>query len=116
MTGSDPLLPAPFADLERFAHPWAALATTDARYEARSMAPIEDLRAFYAAVAPRIEEIFDHLDHIPYAEPLPAPAERLYRIALAMTEVASAIEIFDQPDVPYRGRHHHIRAAWTQEA
>jgi hypothetical protein len=116
MIDADSQLPPAFADLERFVPLWSEESSTDARYAARGRASIEELRIFYTAITPRLDAIFDHLDRIPCDEELPAAEERLYRLTLAAAEAASAVELFNQPDVPFRTPEHFIRAKWSDEA
>lgn len=113
---TESLLPPAFADLERFAVRWAMATTTDERYAIRGLASFEELRALYAALTPRIEAVFEHLDKIPYDEDLPPAEQRLYQLALAGAEASAAVEIFNQPDVPFRTQGHVVRARWTEEA
>jgi hypothetical protein len=72
-----------------------------------------ELRAFYDAVAPRLGEIFDHLDRFP-ADALPPPEALLYRTTLGLTEAAMAIEVFGQPCTPYAPFPHHMAIEWGE--
>lgn len=110
------LLPRDFYDLEPFAGRWPAGATTDERYAQRAGASMEELRALYAAILPRMDAIFEHLDQTPFDEELSSEDQRLYRLALLGAEAASAVEVFNQPDVPFRTDTHVIKAKWTREA
>ena len=89
-------LPAPFRDLEPFSA-WALAAEGD-RQSRRLGSTIEELRAFYDAITPRIEAIVGYLNQFALDE-MPTPARNLLRMALSWTEVASAVEIYKQPTV-----------------
>lgn len=111
MSSVDVSLPEGFQDLERFAAIWGSLETQEDRYLQRQHSSMEDLKEFYDAAAPRLEEIFSHLDRFPM-EDLPAPQKLLYRTALGLTEAAIAIEVFNQPRVPYAPYPHHVAIRW----
>jgi hypothetical protein len=68
---------------------------------------MERLDAYYQAVAPRLQAIFDHLDSVPH--PLPMPDATLFRVVMAMTEVAQAVEVFGEPGVPRAPLNHNVR-------
>ena len=91
-------LPAAFHDLE----PWLewSLATEGERSAKRQSSSMEDLRAFYAAMLARMEEVLAHLEQFP-PDKLPPEAERLLLMALSLAEVAPAVELFGQPSVVY---------------
>jgi hypothetical protein len=93
-------LPAGFEDLSPFVGEWSALATPEARYRQRTALPMERLTAYYQAVQPRLGAIFGHLDRFPFGPPLPAPEAALFNLAMAMVEVAQAVEVFGVPGVP----------------
>lgn len=97
---AEPELPKQFDDLAPFIAEWGALATQDERYRQRQKLPMERLDAYYRAVCPRLEAVFDHLDGFPYGTPLPAAEALLFRVVMAMTEVTQAVETFGQPTVP----------------
>lgn len=106
-------LPVNFENLAPFASSWGALKSQEERYLQRQHSTMDELRAYYDAVAPRLDEIFDHLDKFPMDE-LPAPEALLYRIALGLTEAAMAIEVFNQPCVPYAPFPHKMAIEWTE--
>lgn len=91
-------LPASFADLEHWAQRFGG-ATFNARYASRLRADQPTLEAFYAALAPRMEAIAAHLDGHP-VDALPPPERRLLELALAFMDVAPAVELYRQPQVP----------------
>ena len=95
-----PQLPAQFADLDVFVEEWGNLETPNERYLQRQTLPMDRLTAYYEAVTPRLASIFEHLDRFPFHAPLPVEEALLFRVVMAMSEVAQAIEIFNQPRIP----------------
>jgi hypothetical protein len=106
---SETQLPASFSDLSPLVAEWGSLKTQDERYRQRQRLPMERLNAYYETVCPRLKAIFDHLDSFPYGPPLPAPEALLFRLVMAMSEVAQAVEIFGQPTVPHAPENHSVR-------
>ena len=106
-------LPAGFEGLAAHAAVWGHLETQEERYLQRQHCAMKDLKAFYDATAPRLNEIFDHLDGFPM-DALPAPEALLYRTALGLTEAAMAIEVFNQPCVPYAPFPHKMAIEWSE--
>ncbi|MGE0826678.1 MAG: hypothetical protein AB7G75_30430 [Candidatus Binatia bacterium] len=86
--------PAPFADLEPFV-PWA-LGTEAERARKRRDSTMVEIQAFYDAILPRMEAILDYLNPLPL-ENLPADAQGLMNLTLALAEVSTAVELFKQP-------------------
>ena len=93
-TGSHP--PALFGDLEPFIA-WA-LASEREREDRRLACTLEELRAFYDAITPRMEAIVNYLNQFALDE-MPSQARELLHMALSWTEIASAVEIYRQPRV-----------------
>lgn len=93
------LLPEQFSDLEPWVEAWA-LRTEAERNRKRLSSSIEDLRAYYDALLPRMEAIFEYLTAFP-PEGLPEDAERLLHLGQSFMEVAVAVELYRQPDVPF---------------
>jgi len=91
------LLPEVFADLERFAGPWA-VATETERSRKRQGSTMEEIQAFYEAMLPRTETILSYLNQFPLHE-MPEDAKRLLYLTLSLAEVAPAVELFKQPSV-----------------
>jgi hypothetical protein len=98
---TDTTLPAGFAGLEPFVAQWAR-PTRRERYDTRLSATIEELGAFYDAVAPRAEEAIAYLDGLDIKD-LPGPALRLLRLLYSMILVSYAVNVFDQPRIPDSG-------------
>lgn len=93
-------LPEGFADLALLVEEWGDLNTPDERFLRRQQLPMERLQTYYDLVQPRLEQIFDHLDSFPFGPTLPEPEALLFRLAMAMAEVAQAVEVYGQPTVP----------------
>jgi hypothetical protein len=90
----DSMLPAGFEDLEPHVAAWS-LPTEEARYSKRISTSLEELRAFYDAIYPRMDAVMTHLCAYPaggLAE-LPADTRRLYRLALAYFEASHPVEL-----------------------
>lgn len=54
---------------------------------------MEEIRAFYDALVPRLEEILDYLDRFTGGD-MPAPAHRLYLLTLSLIEVSTLVELY----------------------
>jgi hypothetical protein len=89
------MLPADFADLERFAPTWC-LASEAERWRQRHASTMAELIAFYDACFPRLEEAIEYCDK--YAlDDLPDDVTNLVRMIYSLVMVAMAVEIFGQP-------------------
>lgn len=86
--------PASFADLEPLAA-WA-LATEGQRARKRRNSTMVEIRAFYDAIVPRMDAILDYLNQLPL-DTMPDDAQRLLHLTLSLAEVATAVELFNQP-------------------
>jgi hypothetical protein len=102
------VLPKGFEALEDHVADWGNLITRDDRYLMRQSLPMERLRSFYDAAIPHLESIFRHLDQHPYGQ-LPEQEQRLFRLALALVEVAQAVEVFEQSGVPFTAPNHRVQ-------
>jgi hypothetical protein len=91
-------LPAAFHDLESFATVWALGSETE-RHHRRLASSITEIRAFYEAILPRIDTILEYLNDFPL-EQLAPEASNLLNLSLALAEIAPAVELFGQPEVP----------------
>ncbi|MBO2447704.1 hypothetical protein J4573_11440 [Actinomadura barringtoniae] len=89
------LLPAEFAELERFAEIWS-LETETRRYERRLNSSMAEMQEFYDAFFPRLEEAIAYCDKFPLDD-LPEDALRLLWLVYALVMIAMAIEVFQQP-------------------
>lgn len=88
------LLPPAFEDLEPFAETWC-LATESERWDRRIQTPLAQLRTFYDACFPRVDDAVTYCDKFPLDE-LPEDALNLLRMVYSLVTVAMAIEIFQQ--------------------
>ena len=93
---ADAALPDGFEDLT----PWLdwALESERARTAKKTESSMEELRAFYDAMMPRMEEIIAYLDGVP-GNDRPAPAHRLYLITLSLVEISNLVEIYKRREV-----------------
>src|SRR3546814_6608235 len=83
------------------------------RYLQRQSSSLPELRNYYDAITPRLNEIFDHLDKFAL-ESLPEPEALLFRTALGLTEVGMAVEVFGQAGVPHVPLPHKMDVQWNQ--
>jgi hypothetical protein len=90
-------LPAGFEVVERYVADWV-LPDAVARMAKRQASSIEDLRRFYDAMLPLGESALAYLKGFALGA-LPAEAERLLKLMLALAEVAPAVEWYDSPRV-----------------
>ena len=90
------LLPKQFQELEQ----WGAwsLATEQERSDRRQASTMDEIKAFYAAMLARMEEMLPYLDQFS-VDALPEDATRLFYLMLSLAEVAPAVEQFGQPSV-----------------
>ena len=95
---SEARLPERFRDLETFAVVWA-LPTEAERHAQRLASTIEELRNLYDLLLPRIEDILAYLSEF-QVESLTPEGRHLLNFALALAEIAPAVELFGQPTVP----------------
>jgi hypothetical protein len=106
-------LPQRFQWLEPFAAEWGELKTPGERYLKRQSSTMGELKAFHAAAARRLDEIFDHLDSFPMDHDLPEPEARLYRTVLGLAEVMQAVEIYGQPRIKHVPYPHKLETVWV---
>jgi hypothetical protein len=95
------LLPEGFADLEPYVEDWA-LPTRAERYATRLSKTIDDLDAFYDAIAPHAERAIAHLDALDLDD-LPDDATRLLHLLYSMILVSYPVNVFKQPRIPDSG-------------
>ena len=92
-------LPAEFSELDRFVDCWVA-DSTSARHALRVESSREQRRAFYDAMAGRIEQIVDYLNARPL-DTLEGPDLLLMRLTLTAFQVSRAIEIFGDKEAEH---------------
>ena len=95
---SEVALPDQFRDLEPFARVWA-LRTETERQARRLESTIEELRAFYDTLLLRIDDILAYLSEFPL-ENLTPEGDRLLLLAFGLAEIAPAVELYGQTEVP----------------
>ena len=94
-------LPDGFTDLEPYVSDWAR-PTRKERYDVRLSKTIEELCAFYDAIAPRAEAAIAHLDGLDVND-LPEDATRLLQLLYSMILVSYPVNVFMQPRIPDSG-------------
>lgn len=92
---SDAMLPSAFAELEKYAQQWC-LATETERWNARIASTMPEMREFYDAFFPRLEEAIEYCDKFPL-DNLPDDALNLLHMIYSLIMVAMAVEIMHQP-------------------
>lgn len=85
-------LPAAFRELEPYVETWA-LPTMEARHRRRLECSEAERKAFYDAMAPRFEEVVDHLNGLAM-DSMPGEARSLLLLSLALVDVSLSVEIF----------------------
>lgn len=89
-----------FKDLDQFLPGWA-LATENQRRAKRKSSTSGELKQFYDAMLPRLEEILDLADQYPMGK-MPPEVEQYFFLALSLAEVAPHVELYKgNPNVPY---------------
>jgi hypothetical protein len=89
-------LPEAFHDLALYLA-WS-LPTECERSAKRQASTMTEITTFYQAMLPRMEEVLPYLAQYPL-ENIPEDVQRLFYLALALAEVAPAVENFGQPSV-----------------
>jgi hypothetical protein len=91
-------LPVGFADLEPFADRWC-LASERERYARRLASSIEEMKAFYDAMFPRVDAALAHCDRFPLDD-LPETAARLLQLVHSFVMVSFPVEVWGRPRIP----------------
>ena len=91
--------PSDFADLEPLRAAWA-IGDEAARNRKRLASSMAELQTFYNALLPRMDAIIQHLNSRPL-DALAPGEQALLNLALMFMEVAPAVEIYKDPDVPW---------------
>ena len=92
---ADPLLPSAFAELESYAETWC-LATETERWDRRMASSMAEMREFYDAFFPRLEEAIEYCDKFSLDD-LPEDALHLLHLIYSLIMVAMSVEIMHQP-------------------
>lgn len=95
-----PTLPAPFADLERFAD-WA-LPTLNARFDKRLTSSMEEIQAVYDALLPRVDAMLDFLGDKSFDDYSEEERNLLY-LVYALAAISFPVEVWKQPHIPDAG-------------
>ena len=88
-------LPTAFAELEAYAEKWC-LATETERWDQRMASTMPEMRQFYDAFFPRLEEAIDYCDKFPLDD-LPVDVTNLLHLIYSLVMVAMSVEIMQQP-------------------
>jgi hypothetical protein len=96
-----PRLPSEFDDLEPFVDRWC-LATERERYARRLASSIEEMKAFYDAMFPRVHTALEHCERFPLDD-MPEDATRLLRLVHSFVMVSFPVEVWGQPRIPDTG-------------
>jgi hypothetical protein len=91
-------LPDQFRDLQPLASIWN-LPTEAERHARRLGSSIAELRALYDALMPRIDDVLAYLSEF-QLENLTPEGSNLFNLACSLAEIAPAVELFGQPEVP----------------
>lgn len=91
---SEETLPAGFHELEPFVAAWALPAEVD-RCNKRLSLTLSELRVFYEAIQPRMDDVMQYLKNFPTGDlaTLPVAALNLYHLALSYMEASHPIEL-----------------------
>lgn len=84
-------LPAQFSDLAEFVAAWA-LPTERERFHKLHTSTLEELRRFYDAMLPRMNEILAWLNQYKVSD-MPEDARTLFDLSLAFAETAHPIDL-----------------------
>ena len=87
-------LPEAFEDLAPFVD-WA-LEPERVRTHKKVAASMEEIRAFYGAVIPRLDAMIDYLEGL---GDILAPKRRLFLMSLSLIEIAGLVEHYKQREV-----------------
>ena len=88
-------LPSAFAELEPYAEIWC-LPTETERWNRRLATSMADMREFYDAFFPRLEDAIDYCDKYSLDD-MPDDAINLLHLIYSLVMVAMAVEVFTQP-------------------
>jgi|SRR5262244_2368675 len=89
-------LPEPFHDLEPYLA-WS-VPTERERSAKRQFSTMGEIRTFYEAMLPRMEEILSYLDQFS-PEHIPEDVQRLFYLTVSLAKVAPAVEMYGEPAV-----------------
>jgi hypothetical protein len=98
---SEALLPAEFAELERF-RGWI-LETERERYARRLASTMEEMQEFYDAAFPLLDAANKYLEQFPLQGGLPDQERNLLLLMMSLVLVSFPVEVWQQPRVPDSG-------------
>ena len=88
-----------FSGLQSFAEQWG-LENAEARLKQRANAEFSELKEFYDAVSPQLDEIIQYLNQYPVDE-IPDADKPLAYMALALCELDDALHVWRQVNLDY---------------
>jgi hypothetical protein len=91
MTASSTALPPAYADLAPFTGEWL-LRNEKARYDKLLRTRMDELRVFYDAMLPRMEEIILFLNRYPL-DAMPEDVQNLFDLAMTFMETAHPVDL-----------------------
>jgi hypothetical protein len=91
-------LPVGFDSLEHLVGDWA-LPSEAERNHRRLSAAMDEIQSFYDCVLAKMDDLVAHLGNYKLSA-LPDAERKLMYLALSLMEVAPAVEIYRQPDIP----------------
>ena len=94
-------LPSAFAELEPYAETWC-LRTETERWNRRLASGMAEMREFYDAFFPRLEEAIDYCDKFPLDD-MPDDAQRLLHLLYSLVMASFPVEAWRQPHIPDSG-------------
>lgn len=86
-------LPEQFADLEPLVSEWGLAKQAD-REKKRSSSTAAEIRTFYDAIVPRMEEILNYLNQFP-VDDIPEQAKTLLFLTFSLAEISAFVEFYD---------------------
>ena len=100
-------LPPGFEDLQKHVAYWGA-KTSNERWQRRSAASMEDIRAFYDAMLARADDALNYLD--PHdIDNLPEDAAQLSCLLFSLVNCSMAVELHRAPRAPFSPFPHGVR-------
>lgn len=88
-----------FPELDEFVNSWG-LSTAHERLVRRSNATMDEIRSFYDAITPKLEEVIDFLNEFPI-DKIPEEYLALSYTALAVCEIDDAVNVWHAPVLDY---------------
>ncbi|MDB6083615.1 MAG: Xaa-Pro dipeptidase [Gammaproteobacteria bacterium] len=92
------LLPEGFTELETWVAIWA-LPTETERNRKHLASSMREVKAFYDAILPRLEDILDHLRALEAGgrpKSIPEESKNLFYLSLSLAEVSLSVEVHGQ--------------------